>query len=101
MCLVGMVVAGGAPAAGCGGGCWRCVEGVGGTDSAVGVVVVGSLRRGEGGLGRFLRSVGELWVAGGGVDWGAVFGGLGGGVWGCRRMRFSVSGFGLGRVWAG
>ncbi len=41
-------------------------------------VVVGSLRRGEGGLERFLRSVGELWVAGGVVDWGRVFAGSGG-----------------------
>jgi mycoketide-CoA synthase len=43
-----------------------------------GVVVVGSLRRGEGGLGRFLRSLGEVWVGGVGVDWPGVFGGLGG-----------------------
>ncbi len=41
-------------------------------------VVVGSLRRDEGGLGRFLRSVAELWVAGGVVDWGRVFAGSGG-----------------------
>ena len=57
------------------------VEGVSGTSGAPGVggaVVVGSLRRGEGGLGRFLRSVAELWVVGGGVDWGGVFRGSGG-----------------------
>ncbi|MER0247059.1 polyketide synthase, partial [Streptomyces sp. HSW2009] len=44
---------------------------------AGGVVVGGSLRRGEGGLGRFLVSVGELFVRGVGVDWGAFFGGVG------------------------
>ena len=43
-----------------------------------GVVVVGSLRRDEGGMGRFLRSLGEVWVAGVGVDWGRVFAGSGG-----------------------
>ena len=67
-----------------------------------GVVVVGSLRGDEGGLGRFLRSAGELWVAGGGVDWGCVFRGLVVCAWGCRRMRFSASGTGFlpGWVWA-
>ena len=56
------------------------LEGAGppGAGGLGGVVVVGSLRRGEGGLERFLRSVGELWVAGGGVDWGGVFRGSGG-----------------------
>ncbi len=44
---------------------------------AAGVVVIGSLRRGEGGPGRFLTSLGELWVCGVGVDWGVVFGGSG------------------------
>ncbi|MFI0819546.1 type I polyketide synthase [Streptomyces sp. NPDC021098] len=34
---------------------------------------VGSLRRGEGGLERFLRSVGEAYVAGVEVDWSAAF----------------------------
>ena len=106
----GVVVAGGAPApapaAAAGGAAAGGVgaEGVGGTDSAVGVVVVGSLRRGEGGLGRFLRSVGELWVAGGGVDWGAVFGGSGGVRVGLpsyafQRERFWLaSGVGVGDV---
>ncbi|MFA1552051.1 acyltransferase domain-containing protein, partial [Actinomadura chokoriensis] len=36
-------------------------------------VVVGSLRRDEGGLGRFLISLGEVFVRGGAVDWEAVF----------------------------
>ncbi|MGV9560702.1 acyltransferase domain-containing protein, partial [Streptomyces sp. NPDC003522] len=45
------------------------------TMGAVGVdgLVVGSLRRGEGGLDRFLRSVGEVWAGGVEVDWGAAF----------------------------
>ncbi|WFE65050.1 type I polyketide synthase [Micromonospora sp. WMMD714] len=38
-----------------------------------GVAVVGTLRRGEGGWGRFLLSLGEVFVAGVGVDWGAAF----------------------------
>ncbi len=42
------------------------------------MAVVGSLRRDDGGLGRFLRSVAELWVAGGVVDWQRVFAGSGG-----------------------
>src|ERR1700689_669614 len=36
----------------------------------VGVFGGGSLRRDEGGPGRFLRSLGEAWVRGVGVDWG-------------------------------
>ncbi|WP_344646263.1 type I polyketide synthase, partial [Streptomyces fimbriatus] len=35
-------------------------------------VVVGTLRRGEGGWERFVRSVGELWSAGVDIDWNAV-----------------------------
>jgi acyl transferase domain-containing protein/D-arabinose 1-dehydrogenase-like Zn-dependent alcohol dehydrogenase len=35
--------------------------------------VLGSLRRGEGGPRRFLHSLGEAWVCGVHVDWGAVF----------------------------
>jgi acyl transferase domain-containing protein/acyl carrier protein/UDP-glucose 4-epimerase len=42
-----------------------------------GVVVAGSLRRGEGGLGQFLRSLAEVWVRGVGVDWVRVFDGSG------------------------
>ena len=51
---------------------------IGETVEAVGsdAVVVGSLRRGEGGLGRFYRSLGEAWVRGVGVDWAPVFAGL-------------------------
>ncbi|MGW0793029.1 SDR family NAD(P)-dependent oxidoreductase, partial [Streptomyces sp. NPDC002911] len=45
------------------------------TMGAVGVdgLVVGSLRRGEGGLDRFLRSVGEVFAGGVDVDWEAAF----------------------------
>ncbi|MDT0616560.1 type I polyketide synthase, partial [Streptomyces lancefieldiae] len=47
------------------------VPGVEGVLEGVGVegVVVGTLRRGEGGWGRVLRSVGELWAAGVDIDW--------------------------------
>ncbi len=45
------------------------------TDAGVEGVVVGSLRRGEGGLGRFYASLGEAWVAGVEVDWGQAFSG--------------------------
>nr|WP_305809427.1 type I polyketide synthase [Streptomyces sp. Go40/10] len=45
------------------------------TMGAAGVdgLVVGSLRRGEGGLERFLRSVGEVYAGGVDVDWKAAF----------------------------
>ncbi|MEU8696012.1 SDR family NAD(P)-dependent oxidoreductase, partial [Streptomyces sp. NPDC048665] len=39
-------------------------------------VVVGSLRRGEGGLERFYLSLGEAWTRGVAVDWAPVFEGL-------------------------
>jgi acyl transferase domain-containing protein/NADPH:quinone reductase-like Zn-dependent oxidoreductase/short-subunit dehydrogenase/acyl carrier protein len=42
-----------------------------------GVAVLGSLRRGEGGLGRFVRSLAEAHVHGVGVDWGVLFEGSG------------------------
>ncbi len=44
---------------------------------AAGVVAVGSLRREDGGLERFLLSLGEAWVRGVSVDWQAVFAGSG------------------------
>ena len=44
---------------------------------ASGVVVVGSLRRDEDAAGCFMRSVGELWVRGVGVDWARIFEGAG------------------------
>ncbi|MFT9666332.1 SDR family NAD(P)-dependent oxidoreductase [Streptomyces rhizosphaericola] len=39
-------------------------------------VVVGTLRRDDGGLRRALRSAAELWVAGAAVDWSAVYAGI-------------------------
>jgi acyl transferase domain-containing protein len=36
------------------------------------VLCVGSLRRGEGGMARMLRSAGRLWAGGGSVDWPTV-----------------------------
>jgi acyl transferase domain-containing protein len=41
------------------------------------VGVLGSLRRDDGGSGRFLTSLGEAWVRGVDVDWGALFNGTG------------------------
>jgi acyl transferase domain-containing protein/NADPH:quinone reductase-like Zn-dependent oxidoreductase/short-subunit dehydrogenase/acyl carrier protein len=41
------------------------------------VLVTGSLRREQGGLERFLLSLGEAWVRGVQVDWGRVFAGSG------------------------
>ena len=70
--------------------------GVEGSGGGGGVVVVGSLRRGEGGLARFLRSAAELWVAGGGVDWGRVFGGSGGVRVGLPSYAFQRERFWLG-----
>jgi NAD(P)-dependent dehydrogenase (short-subunit alcohol dehydrogenase family)/acyl carrier protein len=55
-------------------GVGESVDGVvGGSDEDV--AVVGSLRREQGGLGRFLCSLGEAWVGGVRVDWGRVFAG--------------------------
>ncbi|MFD7028398.1 type I polyketide synthase [Streptomyces sp. NPDC059917] len=47
------------------------------TGEAVGIEVFagGTLRRDQGGSGRFLASLGELWVRGGTPDWQAVFAG--------------------------
>ena len=44
---------------------------------ADGVLIAGSLRRDDGGLGRFLTSLGEAWVRGVEVDWTKVFQGTG------------------------
>ena len=66
------------------------------TLDAVGVegVVSGTLRRGEGGAGRFLSSAAELFVRGVGVDWLPVFGG---GV--RRRVELPTYAFDRGRYW--
>ncbi|MEV0570787.1 type I polyketide synthase, partial [Dactylosporangium sp. NPDC050588] len=40
-------------------------------------VVTGTLRRDDGGPGRFLTALAQLWAGGGTVDWGAVFAGSG------------------------
>ncbi len=67
-------------------------------------VVVGSLRRGEGGVERFVRSLAEVWVRGVGVDWGAVCGGGGVGrvalpTYPFQRQRYWVApGVGVGDV---
>ncbi|WP_341720677.1 type I polyketide synthase [Micromonospora sp. FIMYZ51] len=43
-------------------------------DVGVDAVVVGSLRRGEGGWGRLVESLGRVWVGGVGVGWGGLLG---------------------------
>ncbi len=69
---------------------------------AGGVGVVGSLRREEGGPGRFLRSLSEVWVRGVGVDWGGVFEGCGGVRVGLPTYAFQRERFWLeGQVWGG
>jgi polyketide synthase 12/candicidin polyketide synthase FscB len=57
-------------------------------------VVVGSLRRGEGGPERFLRSLSELWVRGVEVDWGVLFEGSG-----ARLVRLPTYAFQRERYW--
>ncbi|RST11675.1 acyltransferase domain-containing protein, partial [Streptomyces sp. WAC04770] len=47
------------------------------TGAAEPPVVVGTLRRDDGGLRRALTSAAELWVAGAAVDWSAVYAGTG------------------------
>ncbi|WP_435847171.1 SDR family NAD(P)-dependent oxidoreductase [Streptomyces hygroscopicus] len=58
------------------------------------VCVSGSLRRGEGGLDRFLLSAGELFVQGVDVDWAAVFAGSG-----ARRVELPTYAFQRERFW--
>ncbi|WP_326756098.1 SDR family NAD(P)-dependent oxidoreductase [Streptomyces hirsutus] len=45
-------------------------------DAGVDAVVIGSLRRGEGGLDRFCLSLGEAWARGVAVDWAPAFEGV-------------------------
>ncbi len=47
--------------------------GLQGTAEESGAAVLGTLRRGEGGLGRMLQSVADLWVLGVDVDWDPAF----------------------------
>ena len=74
-----------------GGGSGICGQGLG---LGSGVVVVGSLRRGEGGLERFLLGLGEVWVGGVPVDWVRVFDGCGFEGVGLPSYAFSVRGSG-------
>ncbi|MER7826729.1 type I polyketide synthase [Streptomyces sp. NPDC096097] len=55
---------------------------------------VGSLRRGEGGAGRFLTSLAEAYVAGASVDWRQVFAGSG-----ARRVDLPTYAFQHDRYW--
>jgi polyketide synthase 12 len=50
-------------------------DALGGDGGLGGIGVIGSLRREDGGPGRFLRSLGEAWARGVPVDWGAWFAG--------------------------
>ena len=63
-----------------------------GLDERVGVV--GSLRRGEGGLGQFVESLAEAWVVGAPVDWGVFFEGSG-----ARRVDLPRYAFQRERYW--
>ncbi len=57
-------------------------------------VALGSLRRGEGGPQRFLRSLGEAWVRGAPVEWGAMFDASAG-----RAVRLPTYAFQRRRYW--
>ncbi len=60
-----------------------------------GVLVIGSLRRDDGGLERFLASVGEAWVHGVEVDWARVYEGTGG----AKRVALPTYAFQRERYW--
>jgi len=63
-----------------------------GIDERVGVL--GSLRRGEGGLERFVHSLAEAWVVGAAVDWRRLFAGSG-----ARRVDLPRYAFQRERYW--
>jgi acyl transferase domain-containing protein/acyl carrier protein len=63
-------------------------------DDSEGVVVTGSLRRGDGGPGRFLGSLAELWVRGVEVDWSKLFEGSS-----ARRVRLPTYAFQRQHYW--
>ena len=65
-----------------------------GTGDGAGAVVIPTLGRDEGGLGRFWLSVGQAHVAGVGVDWSAVFAGSG-----ARRVELPTYAFQRRRFW--
>ncbi len=65
-------------------------------EGAADVGVLGSLRREEGGPRRMLSSLGEAWVRGVDVDWGAVFEGAG-----ASRVRLPTYPFQRRRFWLG
>ncbi|MFI1801606.1 type I polyketide synthase, partial [Streptomyces sp. NPDC020379] len=58
------------------------------------ITAVGSLRRGEGGLDRFLTSVAEAFVGGASVDWAKIFEGTG-----ARRVDLPTYAFQRSRHW--
>ncbi|MEV0847511.1 beta-ketoacyl synthase N-terminal-like domain-containing protein, partial [Streptomyces sp. NPDC049954] len=60
----------------------------------VAVTAVGSLRRGEGGVERFLTSAAEAFVGGASVDWATVFEGTG-----ARRVELPTYAFQRDRYW--
>ena len=60
-----------------------------------GVVVTGTLRRDDGGLGRLAFSLAQVWVAGGGVDWSRWFPGRRG------RVDLPTYAFQRRRYWPG
>jgi acyl transferase domain-containing protein len=77
----------------------RAADGLSGASGArnaggEGVVVCGSLRRGDGGRGRFMMSLAELWVRGVDVDWGLLFEGSG-----ARRAGLPTYAFQRERYW--
>ncbi|MYU10352.1 acyltransferase domain-containing protein, partial [Streptomyces sp. SID8361] len=63
-------------------------------DHGTRVTAVGSLRRDEGGLGRFLTSVAEAYVGGAAVDWARMFAGTG-----ARRVELPTYAFQRRRHW--